>query len=363
MERLIHNAYQQLQLNSDCDLVGPQECQQAVASERRAFGCRVHPLPLFLISATVNSIRAANTQHYALCISGSGLTAPIALLIGTLFNIPVITFIHGLDLVVKNRIYQRIFVPAIRRCDKIIANSHNTALLAESVGIPTEKIEIIFPGVELHEKPTLADLANHSLPDLLNNRKILLAVGRLIPRKGLAEFIDHSLPEIILQSPDALLLIIGSEAENALNKESGILASIQQAIARNQLENHVILMGRVDEVTLSAAYHAAQLFIFPLRAVEGDVEGFGMVATEAAAHGLPTVAFSTGGVPDAIADGVSGSLVEPENYQALAQEVILYLSGERRAVTNATCRKHAEKFSWNNFGKQLDAVVQPLMNP
>ena len=100
-----------------------------------------------------------------------------------------------------------------------------------------------------------------------------------------------------------------------------MLASIQQAIILRRLEERVMLLGRVDETTLSAAYHAAELFIFPLRVVDGDVEGLGMVATEAAAHGSPTVAFATVGVPDVIADGVSGSLVESGNYPLLAQEI------------------------------------------
>lgn len=206
MERLIHNAYRQLQSTNLCDLVGPQGSDQAVASESHAFGCRVHPLPLFLIMVTVNSLRAALTQRYALIISGSGLTSPTALLIGKLFNIPTVTFIHGLDLVVKNWLYQRFFIPAIRRRDKIIVNSHNTAQLAEMAGVPPDRIEIIFPGVEVLEASAITDQKESSLPDSIKQQFVLLSVGRLIPRKGLAEFIHNALPEIVRQKPDTLLL-------------------------------------------------------------------------------------------------------------------------------------------------------------
>ena len=54
-------------------------------------------------------------------------------------------------------------------------------------------------------------------------------------------------------------------------------------------------LARVDDQRLSDAYFAADVMVFPVLDLPGDVEGFGMVAVEAAAHGLPTVAFAVGG--------------------------------------------------------------------
>ena len=87
------------------------------------------------------------------------------------------------------------------------------------------------------------------------------------------------------------------------------------------------MIGRASEHKLHAALVESDLFIFPLKRVEGDVEGFGMVAVEAAAFGLPSVAFSEGGVTDAIHHGKSGFLVTPGDYEGFSKTVNDYLSG------------------------------------
>ena len=81
-----------------------------------------------------------------------------------------------------------------------------------------------------------------------------------------------------------------------------------------------------------------------------------MVAIEAAAHGIPTVAFAAGGVKDAVAEGKSGYLVQPDNYPAMAESVIGVLA-RRREMTN-TCREFASQFAWPLFGKRLLAELQ-----
>src|SRR3546814_16851853 len=64
------------------------------------------------------------------------------------------------------------------------------------------------------------------------------------------------------------------------------------------------------DALLSVVYKAASAHIFPVREIPGDPEGFGMVAVEAAAHGVPTIAFATGGIVDAVAEGDRKSVVE-----------------------------------------------------
>ena len=353
MERLIWNVVKQLESEYICDVVGPKGCQKSISGTY--LGCCTNPVPIFLTTALIKSFSMAFSQQYKFCIAGSGVTAPIATLVGKRFKIPVITFVHGLDLVVKNRIYQQVFVPAIKRSDIVIVNSHNTAKLAKSKGVSPDKIKVIFPGVNV---PKLSSTTNVQFRQQYNleNKQILLSVGRLIPRKGIAEFLQFSLPNIIKNCPNTVFIIIGSEPSNALKKDGKILQTIKNIIREYNLADHVLLLGRVDDITLESAYQDADLFIFPLREVEGDVEGFGMVAIEAAAYGLPTVAYAVGGVTDAIIPNKSGFLVAPEKHSELTQVITNYLQGNNQEITPTTCRNHAKQFSWDNFGKQLREI-------
>ena len=77
-----------------------------------------------------------------------------------------------------------------------------------------------------------------------------------------------------------------------------------------------------------------------------------MVAIEAAAHGLPTVAFATGGVVDAVADGQSGRLVAPGDYTGLRDAALAVLH-EGEGAWHPRARHFARQFAWPQFGAFL----------
>ncbi|MGB5261657.1 MAG: glycosyltransferase family 4 protein [Gammaproteobacteria bacterium] len=355
MERLAHNIYKQVNSRSPCDLIGPAGSRRHCAENSIVYECPVRPLPWFLVTVLVNTLRASLSRRYTLCIAGSGMTALFALLAASINRAPCIVFIHGLDLVVKSRLYQLVFVPAIRRCDRVIVNSRNTAKLAAAAGIERERIIVLHPGVELPLQSAQAGVfrSRHGL----QNNKLLLSVGRLIARKGIAEFIHQALPDIVSAHPGTMLVIIGDEPAEALQRGDPVLAGIQQAIASTGLEQHILLLGRVEESELTAAYTDADCLIFPLRAVAGDVEGFGMVAVEAAAHGLPTVAFDEGGVSDALEHGKSGLLVTAGDYPAFSAAVRDVLNGVPATLSAQACRAHAASFHWDTFGDKLQQIL------
>jgi glycosyltransferase involved in cell wall biosynthesis len=82
---------------------------------------------------------------------------------------------------------------------------------------------------------------------------------------------------------------------------------------------------------------AADVFVLPSR-----IEGFGLVYIEAAMHGVPSVGCAVGGVPEAIADGVTGLLVPPGDVDALRDAIVnLRTHPEWRARLGATARTRA----------------------
>jgi len=250
-------------------------------------------------------------------------------------------------------IYQWLWLPFIRRCDVALVNSSHTAQLSTSRGVPSAKLYVLHPGTDV---PILDVEAAAGFRDRYNigERRMLLSVGRLTQRKGLVEFVANAFPAILASFPDTLLVVIGDEATDALHARSGSERNrITESARRAGVEQSLRFLGRCDESTLRAAYQAADLHIFPVLELPGDVEGFGMVALESAAHGLPTVAFAVGGVPDAVKDGYTGTLIEPGNYVDLGHAVINQLTHMRGDEANAECRLFATGKSWAVFDDRL----------
>ena len=78
-----------------------------------------------------------------------------------------------------------------------------------------------------------------------------------------------------------------------------------------------------------------------------------MVAVEAAACGLPTVAFAVGGIPDAVADRQSGFLIMPNDYDTFAKVTVRYLQNSIPGVNSERCIHFAGQFSWDIYGQRL----------
>ena len=108
-------------------------------------------------------------------------------------------------------------------------------------------------------------------------------------------------------------------------------------------------------------YTQADVHIFPILDLPGDVEGFGMVAIEAAAYGVSTVTFDVGGVADAVNSGVSGVLVKPGDYRAFSASVQEILMVSRDAVVTERCIQFAQLFSWDHYGTGLNKLCTQIL--
>lgn len=357
MERLVHQVYLRIVDRHECLLIGPYGCKTYARTEGQVIETSVSPTPLFLLLSFIKSLwtqwRIAKPD---IVVGGSGVVGPIVVLLANVFGAKSIIFVHGLDLIVDSTLYQWFFLPFLRRVDMVISNSTNTTRLAIANGIRRVRIETINPGVDLPRKP----MGHEEAKTILNmaDKSVLLSVGRLIPRKGLAEFITNTFVKLVEQDPSVHLLIAGSEPRNALNRTEGsVLSKIKSAIEVNNLQDNVTLLGRVDEKRLEQLYAGADVFIFPLKETKGDVEGFGMVSVEAAAYGTPTVAFDCGGVGDAVKPGRSGYLVNPEDYGKFRDLVITALGEDLRCSS----KKFARQFSWQSYFESLQMCFEKVM--
>jgi phosphatidylinositol alpha-1,6-mannosyltransferase len=338
-------------------LCGPAGCS-AHAFHTDVRESRARPLLVFLLLTLWHAVRLARHRRPEWIVAGSGLVAPIVWLAARCSGGRTAVYLHGLDVVAPNRIYQRLWLPFIRRCDLVLVNSTNTARLAADRGVAMGKMQVLHPGTDLPAlDASVGDRFRESHE--LGRRPLLLSVGRLTQRKGLVEFVTKAMPVGVARYPDALLVVIGGEASEALHARPGsererILVAAHDA----GVERNLRFLGRCDEATLMAAYQAADLHIFPVLESSGDVEGFGMVALEAAAHGLPTVAFAVGGVADAVQEGRTGTLVDSGDYAALAATVMHRLTRRRGNDVVAACREFAAGKAWPVFDERLRCLLE-----
>lgn len=361
MERLSQHLVAALASEHDVTVIGPPGAAAHVDDRVRCIDCARHTPAAFLLEALLRALlHALGSRRPTLVVATSGLTAPIAWLAARLAGARQLTLVHGLDLVVPHALYQWLFLPAIRAADRIVANSANTARLATERGVAASRVQVIHPGVAWPER--LPSAAAWRIRNGLGDRPLLLAVGRLAARKGLPEFVERALPALVAAIPDLLLVVIGEEARDAIRRETSVGARLRAALAASGMQGHAWLRGGASDEEVREACCAAQVFVFPLVEVAGDVEGFGMVAAEAAACGLRSVAFDLGGVADAVVPGVTGTLVEPGDYEAFVaacrQELEMAADGRRREA----CRAAAQQFAWPRFEREVLDLCRRLCN-
>lgn len=185
------------------------------------------------------------------------------------------------------------------------------------------------------------------------NRKIIYSIARLVPTKGIDTVID-ALPKVILKDPDILYVIGGKGPDEARLKEK---------VSHLGLTNHVYFAGYIADEEANAYYNMADLFVMVSRKEGPNVEGFGIVFLEANACGKAVIGSLSGGIPDAVVQGKTGFLVEPNDPDALAERInTLFDNDELRLQMGAQGRKRVvESFNWDVVADQLNKKILSLM--
>jgi phosphatidylinositol alpha-1,6-mannosyltransferase len=289
-------------------------------------------------------------------VYGGWLAAPCRFLLKR----KVVLYIHGEELTIDHRpvtIAQALRGVHLRLAHAIVTVSRfGQHALVEGYGIEPGKIELITNGIDLDRFQPRPDpmLREHYG---LTDKRILLTVGRLSARKGIDRVIE-ALPAVRSRHPDLHYLIVG---------EGAYRAHLGRLVAERRLADHVTFAGSVSDGALLEHYAIADVFVMPHRQLaSGDTEGFGVVFLEANACGVPAVAGTAGGAPDAVQDGVNGLSVDGDDVGAIAQAIMRILedaalwerlrAGGLARARQADCRHKAAQFL--DLCRRLEAPPQ-----
>lgn len=207
----------------------------------------------------------------------------------------------------------------------IIAVSNNTKELVQSVGVPEEKIEVVYNGVEdymLSQEPDKKDI------DELRNRygveadeKVLVTIARVLPRKG-QDTVIKALPEVLKKFPKLKYLVVGDgrykESFSKLAKDLGV-------------SENVIFTGGVAHNETINYFDLSDIFIMPNRYWNNKIEGLPNALIEASARSKPLIAGDHGGSKEAVNNRETGLLVNPESVEDVAKAIITILKDENLA--------------------------------
>jgi len=184
-------------------------------------------------------------------------------------------------------------------------------------GSEPEKTTVIANGIDCEKFRRIPMQESRQHLKLPADRKIILTVGEMIPRKGF-DLLIQAMPEILRSHPDAILVIVGRKGRFGRD----ITDSLKQQIADLDLGDHVVLAGSCPHQELIHWYNATDLFVL-MSASEGSPN----VLLEAFACGTPAVATPVGGIPDEFSDDRLGILL-PERSAAAAAEAVAKALGK-----------------------------------
>lgn len=251
-------------------------------------------------------------------------------LVRRVFGIPYVVMAYGEELTTwladpaPFRLRLRLMRAALRTASAVVVTSEKTRTMAQELhGVPAERIHVIYPAIDTGAPAVAATEAAALREQLTGGRPMLLMVGRLVERHKGFDTAIAALPEILAQVPDARLVIAGPGAPDGLRtlaREAGVAGS-------------VTFLGHVDPKTLQRLFAACDVFLLPGREVEGSAEGFGVVFLEAALAGKPTIGGRVGGVPEAIAAGDTGLLVDGRSSREVAAAAVRLLCDRGYAST------------------------------
>ena len=235
----------------------------------------------------------------------------------------------------------------LNNVDKIVSNSEFTKNLAINVGVKSDKITVINPGVDkvkiLNTKiiEDAQNLYKDKMPRLItvarfdkrkNHEKVIMAVRNL----------KQIYPNIVYTCVG-----YGEEEEN-----------LKKLVKELSLNEQVMFLKNISTELKNALVAKSDIFIMPSIIYKKSVEGFGIAFVEAAQYGIPSIGGKDGGASDAIEDKRTGLICDGNNLDEIYSSINQLLENKKHLEYGKLAKENSEKFNWDkiiqNYRKLLN---------
>ena len=273
----------------------------------------------YIVLFVFNVCRLNYKNNFSYVVCGEYFPAGIGALVLNFFNgIPYFIVFHGEEIYKVIGWRKKIISLLISHSKGIVVNSENTKRLVIDFGV-NERIIVCKPCADHNRfKPACSPSSFKKELGLLD-KKIILTVSRLIPRKG-HKLVISALKKILKKHPNSIYVIIGQDL--------GYEQKIKEHIINCNMMDNVIMTGFVTDEELLKYYQVCDVFVMvsDTGPTQDDLEGFGITCLEANACEKPVICGNTGGMPEAVEEGITGFIIDPTNDEIFVKRLDELLS-------------------------------------
>lgn len=216
------------------------------------------------------------------------------------------------------------------------------------------KLVQIAPGIDIDlfrpiEDESILGQLRESLQ--LNEKRIIISVGRLVHRKGQDRLVE-ALPHLKREFPDLHLILVGTGPYEG---------HLRDLVSKKGVDESVSFVGRLELEELPRYLSLAEIFAMPSRdRLAGlEVEGLGIVYLEASSCSLPVIVGRSGGAPDALIDGETGLLVDGRDVDSIVDACRKLLADPLRSKSMGARGREwiTSHWSWDRWAEEFQASL------
>ena len=234
----------------------------------------------------------------------------------------------------------------LNNIEYVVANSNFTKNLAIDLGVLSEKIIVINPGIDpVYKVPQ--DLIKKAEDIFGAKKNRLITVSRFDKRKNHEKVIMalRNLKEIY---PDIIYLCIGygDEEEN-----------IKKLVEQLNLGNQVIFLKNISNDLKNALVASSNIFIMPSIIDKKSIEGFGIAFVEAAQFGVPSIGGKDGGASDAIIHEKTGLICDGNSLEDISASVDTLLKDRKYKEYGKLAKENSKNFYWDKIIENYKRIL------